>query len=192
MLCPPQSSRFNDPDYIRWTVQTMKFLIVSLFLYVLNVSHQPMSNFYKFIFFHSVPSFQYSITAFIHVFVGGVFCTSPNIVLIWIIFIGIYTTKSRLSVSKRFLYSVLFQVSEFHEACHLILPWLLPSSSSSSTVRCPVIDLRPTTIVLFKKMLIPVVFFEFCLKLIALLAFSSEWRCFIFFCKPSNIANHLK
>ena len=26
--CPFQSSRFNPPDYIRWTVQTMKFLIV--------------------------------------------------------------------------------------------------------------------------------------------------------------------
>ena len=28
MLCPSQSSRFNHQDYIRWTVQTMKFLIV--------------------------------------------------------------------------------------------------------------------------------------------------------------------
>ena len=27
--CPSQSSRFNHPDYIRWTVQTMKFLIVN-------------------------------------------------------------------------------------------------------------------------------------------------------------------
>ena len=28
MPCPPLSSRFNHPDYIRWTVQTMKFLNV--------------------------------------------------------------------------------------------------------------------------------------------------------------------
>ena len=28
MPCPSQSSRFNHSDYIRWTVQTMKFLIV--------------------------------------------------------------------------------------------------------------------------------------------------------------------
>ena len=28
MTCPSQSSRFNHPDCIRWTVQTMKFLIV--------------------------------------------------------------------------------------------------------------------------------------------------------------------
>ena len=28
MPCPSQSSRFNHPDYIRQTVQTMKFLIV--------------------------------------------------------------------------------------------------------------------------------------------------------------------
>ena len=28
MPCPSQSSRFNHPDYIRWMVQTMKFLIV--------------------------------------------------------------------------------------------------------------------------------------------------------------------
>ena len=28
MPCPSQSSRFNHPDYIKWTVQTMKFLIV--------------------------------------------------------------------------------------------------------------------------------------------------------------------
>ena len=28
MPCPSQSSRFNHPDYIRWTVQNMKFLIV--------------------------------------------------------------------------------------------------------------------------------------------------------------------
>jgi hypothetical protein len=27
MTCPSQSSRLNPPDYIRWTVQTMKFLI---------------------------------------------------------------------------------------------------------------------------------------------------------------------
>ena len=26
--CPSQSFRFNHPDYIRWTVQTMKFLIM--------------------------------------------------------------------------------------------------------------------------------------------------------------------
>ena len=26
MPCPSQYSRFNHPDYIRWTVQTMKFL----------------------------------------------------------------------------------------------------------------------------------------------------------------------
>ena len=31
MPCPSQSSRFNHPDYIRWTVQTMKFLIVEPF-----------------------------------------------------------------------------------------------------------------------------------------------------------------
>ena len=29
MPCPSQSSRFNHPAYIRWTVQTMKFLIVA-------------------------------------------------------------------------------------------------------------------------------------------------------------------
>ena len=28
MICPSQSSRLYHPDYIRWTVQTMKFLIV--------------------------------------------------------------------------------------------------------------------------------------------------------------------
>ena len=28
MTCPSQSPRFNHPDYIRWTVQTMRFLIV--------------------------------------------------------------------------------------------------------------------------------------------------------------------
>ena len=28
MSCPSQSSRFNHPDFIRWTIQTMKFLIV--------------------------------------------------------------------------------------------------------------------------------------------------------------------
>ena len=28
MPCPSQSSRFNHPDYIRWRVETMKFLIV--------------------------------------------------------------------------------------------------------------------------------------------------------------------
>ena len=28
MACPSQYSIFNHPDYIRWTVQTMKFLIV--------------------------------------------------------------------------------------------------------------------------------------------------------------------
>ena len=31
MSCPSQSSRFNHPEYIRLTVQTMKFLIVEPF-----------------------------------------------------------------------------------------------------------------------------------------------------------------
>ena len=29
MTCPSQSSRFNHPDYIRWTLQTMKFLKIA-------------------------------------------------------------------------------------------------------------------------------------------------------------------
>ena len=32
MTCPSQSPRLNHPDYIRWTIQSMKFLIVSLLL----------------------------------------------------------------------------------------------------------------------------------------------------------------
>ena len=42
---------------------------------------------------------------------------------------------------------VFFQVSASHEVRQLILPWLLRSSSSPSTVQCPLINLLwPTTI----------------------------------------------
>ena len=32
MHCPSQSSRFNHPDYIRWTVQTLKFLTIIIII----------------------------------------------------------------------------------------------------------------------------------------------------------------
>ena len=47
---------------------------------------------------------------------------------------------------------ILFQVSASHEVCYLVLPWSL--QSSSSTVRCPLVNSHCSTHVQFRKQFI--------------------------------------
>ena len=44
MPCPSQSSRFNHPDYIRWTVQTMKFFSCPFFFTMVVPNYQSSSE----------------------------------------------------------------------------------------------------------------------------------------------------
>ena len=66
MTCPSQFSRLNHPDYIRWTVQTMKFLIVepshSPLSFLLGPNIRPRILFTNTLSLHSVLNVPYSIT----------------------------------------------------------------------------------------------------------------------------------
>ena len=52
MPCPSQSSRFNHPDYIRWTVQTMKILILESsalpILIPFRLKYSPQNSVFKY------------------------------------------------------------------------------------------------------------------------------------------------
>jgi hypothetical protein len=55
MICPSQASKLNHPDYIRWLVQTMKFLVVKpspLPIYIpLGSKYSPQDPVFKYYWF---------------------------------------------------------------------------------------------------------------------------------------------
>ena len=55
-----------------------------------------------------------------------------------VFFSKIYTAKCHFQTSKM---SIFFHVSASHELRHLVLSWLLQSSSSPPTVQCPLVNL---------------------------------------------------
>ena len=81
MLCPSRSSRFNHPDYISWTVQTMKFLIVKpsalSIRYPLWLKYSSQDPVFKYLSLH------FSLNATEHV--SQPYSTTGNIIVLYIL-----------------------------------------------------------------------------------------------------------
>jgi hypothetical protein len=118
------------------------------------------------------------------------------LLLVLLIIIRVYVAKSCLPIHKHqttFCHNS-FHASASHEVLHLMLPWLLQSSNSPPTMRCPLVNLlQPVTLIHSKEVSKPfhlpflILSKIMCSACILLLMVVYE-----IFCNVDTLANFLK